>query len=68
MQNLAVKTPCWRGWQASLAASETGTQELVAACRAWIDWMDSPGDGLDKTIDDEVAMLNAMRDALKRFP
>lgn len=40
--------------------------DLYGACKAWMDWMDSPGDGTDKSLDDEAAMLDAMRAALAK--
>jgi hypothetical protein len=39
-------------------------KELLEATEAWIAWMDSPGDGTDRTLEDEEAMLQAMRDAI----
>jgi len=43
-------------------------KQLWTACKAWIDWMDSPGDGTDKTLKDEDKMLQAMRVAIKKWP
>src|SRR3990167_4592797 len=40
--------------------------DLLEACRAWVDWMDSPGGGTDKTSDDEDKMIDAMRDAIAK--
>ena len=40
--------------------------ELLSATRAWVEWMDSPGDGTNMTIDDEAKMLDAMRAAIAK--
>ncbi len=40
--------------------------ELLSSSRAWIDWMDSPGDGTDKTFDEEQALIQAIRDAIAK--
>lgn len=41
--------------------------ELLAACRNWIEWLDSDGEGdFDGAADKEAAMLNAMRAALAK--
>lgn len=40
--------------------------DLLEACKTWIAWMDSPGDGTDKTLGDEEAVLNNMRAAIAK--
>ncbi|MGI9501534.1 MAG: hypothetical protein ACR2RE_00580 [Geminicoccaceae bacterium] len=56
---------CWNGCEkAGIDDPEAAIPALVEAWKNWIDWMDSPGDGTDKTIEDEEEMLQAMRAAL----
>lgn len=42
-------------------------QEAIGALRAWMNWMDSPGHGTEKTLDDEEKMLGDMRAVLAKF-
>ena len=48
------------------AALIAAAPDLLEACSAWMDWMDGPGDGTDKTIEEEEAMRADMRAAIAK--
>lgn len=42
-------------------------RNLVVAAQEWCDWIDSDNDGTSKTFDDELEMMERLRDALRLY-
>jgi len=53
----------WKKSQEQIALLEA----IRGAAKKWAEWLDSPGDGTDKTFEEEREMLNTLRKALTAY-